>query len=69
MIEMAGAAGITLVPDEKRNPLYTTTIGVGEVSRDAIKKAAGDSLSALVEVQPMTVEQGCCRHLDTDSSI
>ena len=38
VIEMAGAAGITLVPDEKRNPLYTTTYGVGEVSRDAIKK-------------------------------
>ena len=38
VIEMAGAAGITLVPDEKRNPLYTTTYGVGEVIRDAIKK-------------------------------
>lgn len=36
IIEMAGAAGITLVPDEKRNPLYTTTYGVGEVIRDAI---------------------------------
>ena len=38
VIEMAGAAGITLVSDEKRNPLYTTTYGVGEVIRDAIKK-------------------------------
>lgn len=38
VIEMAGAAGITLVPDEKRNPLYTTTYGVGEVIRDAVKK-------------------------------
>ena len=35
---MAGAAGITQVPDEKRNPLYTTTYGVGEVIRDAIEK-------------------------------
>lgn len=38
VIEMAGAAGITLVPDEKRNPLYTTTYGVGEVIKDAIEK-------------------------------
>ena len=38
ILEMAGAAGIILVPDEKRNPLYTTTYGVGEVIRDAIGK-------------------------------
>ena len=36
VIEMAGAAGLVLVPEEKRNPLYTTTYGVGEVIRDAI---------------------------------
>lgn len=36
VIEMAGAAGITLVPDGLRNPLNTTTYGVGEVIRDAI---------------------------------
>lgn len=38
VIEMAGAAGLTLVPKRKRNPLYTTTFGVGEVIKDAIKK-------------------------------
>ena len=38
VIEMSAAAGITLVPDEKRNPLYTTTYGVGEVIKDAISK-------------------------------
>lgn len=38
IIEMSGAAGITLVPEEKRNPLYTTTYGVGEVIKDAIQK-------------------------------
>ena len=38
IIEMSGAAGITLVPDTERNPLYTTTYGVGEVIRDAITK-------------------------------
>lgn len=38
VIEMSGAAGITLVPDTKKNPLYTTTYGAGEVIRDAIEK-------------------------------
>lgn len=36
IVEMSGAAGITLVPDADRNPLHTTTYGVGEVIKDAI---------------------------------
>ncbi len=36
VIEMAQAAGLPLVPADKRNPLYTTTYGVGELIRDAI---------------------------------
>lgn len=36
VIEMSGAAGITLVSGAERNPLYTTTYGVGEVIRDAV---------------------------------
>ncbi|MBR3598331.1 MAG: glycerate kinase, partial [Lachnospiraceae bacterium] len=38
IVEMSGAAGITLVPDADRNPLHTTTYGVGEVIKDAIRK-------------------------------
>ncbi len=38
IIEMSAAAGITLVTDEERNPLHTTTYGVGEIIRDAIQK-------------------------------
>ena len=38
VIEMSGAAGITLVPAEDLNPLAATTYGVGEVIADAIKK-------------------------------
>lgn len=38
IVEMSGAAGITLVPSASRNPLKTTTYGVGEVICDAIKK-------------------------------
>lgn len=36
IVEMSGAAGITLVSDELKNPLHTTTYGVGEVIKDAI---------------------------------
>ena len=38
IVEMSGAAGITLVTDRERNPLHTTTYGVGEVIKDAISK-------------------------------
>lgn len=38
VIETADAAGITLVSPEKRNPLHTTTYGVGETIRAAIKE-------------------------------
>ncbi len=38
VVEMSGAAGITLVPEDKKNPMHTTTYGVGEVIRDAISK-------------------------------
>lgn len=38
IIEMSGAAGITLVTESEKNPLHTTTYGVGEVIRDAIQK-------------------------------
>lgn len=36
VVEMSGAAGITLIPARDRNPLQATTYGVGEVLRDAI---------------------------------
>lgn len=38
VLEMAEAAGITLVPEDKRNPLHTTTYGVGEMIKDAMSK-------------------------------
>lgn len=38
IIEMAEAAGLTLLKEEEKNPLYTTTYGVGEMIRDAISK-------------------------------
>ncbi len=38
VIEMAAAAGITLLSEQERNPLNTTTYGVGELIKDAINK-------------------------------
>lgn len=37
IIEMSSAAGITLIKED-RNPLFTTTYGVGEIIQDAIKE-------------------------------
>ncbi|MBP3368554.1 MAG: glycerate kinase, partial [Clostridia bacterium] len=38
VMEMSAAAGITLVPAELRNPMNTTTYGVGEMIIDAVHK-------------------------------
>ncbi|MDE7248921.1 MAG: glycerate kinase, partial [Lachnospiraceae bacterium] len=38
IIEMAAAAGLTLLSPDERNPLHTTTYGVGELIYDAISK-------------------------------
>lgn len=40
IIELARASGLALVPQEKRNPLWTTTYGTGELIREAINKGA-----------------------------
>ncbi len=38
VMEMASASGIALVPTDKRNPLNTTTFGVGEMIADAVTR-------------------------------
>lgn len=40
IMEMAAAAGIELIPADQRNPWNTTTYGVGEIIRNAIKNGA-----------------------------
>ena len=40
IIEMASAAGITLLSPKELNPYLTTTFGVGEMILDAVKKGA-----------------------------
>ncbi|MCG2716800.1 MAG: glycerate kinase [Candidatus Marinimicrobia bacterium] len=38
VIEMAQASGLTLIPEEKRNPFQTTTYGTGQLIADALDK-------------------------------
>lgn len=42
VMEMASAAGITLVPDAEKNPYKATTYGVGEMILHAIEKGCRD---------------------------
>ena len=39
---MAAASGLTIVPMDKRNPMNTTTYGVGELISDAVKRGIRD---------------------------
>lgn len=36
VVEMAQASGLTLIPEEKRNPLFTSSYGTGELMRAAL---------------------------------
>ncbi len=42
LIEIAAAAGITLLKPEELNPLLATTYGVGEIIKDALEKGCRD---------------------------
>lgn len=47
LVELAAAAGLTLIPPERRDPLRTTTRGVGELLRAAADQGARRILLAL----------------------
>lgn len=47
VIEIAAAAGLTLVPEKDRNPLNTTTYGVGELIKDALQKGCRNFIVGL----------------------
>lgn len=40
VIEVAAAAGLKLIPIEQRNPMFTTSYGVGELIKAALKQGA-----------------------------
>lgn len=46
-IDIASASGLTLLEESKRNPLYTTTYGTGELILDAISKGCGKIILGL----------------------
>jgi glycerate kinase len=47
VVEMAQAAGLPLVPPGRRDPMVTTTAGVGELIRDVLGSGAGTILVGL----------------------
>lgn len=47
IIEIASAAGLPLVPEDKRDPLNTTTYGVGELISDAIGRGVRNFIVGL----------------------
>lgn len=47
VIEMASASGLTLVPEDRRDPLEATSAGTGELLIDALEKGARDITIAI----------------------
>ena len=47
IVEMSAASGLTLVPENKRNPLWTTTYGTGELILDALDQGCRDITVAI----------------------
>lgn len=63
IIEMALASGYALVPAEKRNPLYTSSYGTGELIRDAIDRGFRDITIAIGGSATNDGGMGCMRAL------
>lgn len=57
VIEMSSASGIHLIESEKRNPLYTTTYGTGELIKAALDKDISTILIGIGVVLQMMVGQ------------
>ncbi len=74
-MEMAAASGLTLVPQERRNPMTATTYGVGEMIADAVKRGCqtivmGIGGSATCDGGRGMIETlGDCRCLDMDCRV
>ena len=63
VLEMASASGYALVPAGKKNPLYTTTYGTGEMIRDALDKGFRDISIAIGGSATNDGGMGCMRAL------
>mgnify|MGYP002227755421 CR=1 FL=1 len=62
-MEMAAASGLPLVPDEKRDPRYTTSYGTGEMIRDALERGFRDISIAIGGSATNDGGIGCIRAL------
>lgn len=63
IIEMALASGYALVPAEKRNPLYTSSYGTGELIRDALDRGFRNITIAIGGSATNDGGMGCMRAL------
>ena len=73
VLEMAAASGLPLVPMEKRNPLYTTSYGTGEMIRHALDQGFRDISIAIGGSATNDGGMGCAkalgvRFLDADNN-
>ncbi len=63
LLEMAAASGLPMVPEEKRNPLKTTTFGTGELIRAILDQGFTDISIALGGSATNDGGMGCLRAL------
>lgn len=63
IIEMAAASGLTLISKEKRNPLFTSTYGTGELIKDALDKGFRDIYIAIGGSATNDGGMGCAKAL------
>ena len=63
ILEMAAVSGLSLVPKEKRNPLFTTSYGTGEMIKDALNKGFNNLSIAIGGSATNDGGMGCARAL------
>ncbi len=63
IIEMAAASGLTLVPDNLRDPMNTTTYGTGELILDALSRGCRELTIAIGGSATNDGGMGCLRAL------
>lgn len=63
IIEMAAASGLTLVPENQRDPRITTSFGTGEMIKDALKRGFTDISIAIGGSATNDGGMGCMRAL------
>ena len=63
VIEMAAASGLPMVPEGRRNPLYTTSYGTGELIRHALDEGFTDISIAIGGSATNDGGMGCARAL------